>query len=159
MIALIINISIPLVLIVGGYLIGSTVERNHFRSLTRRESQFKDIVVTNLKELPNLGPVSNAAYVDGQAVIGSDYFKTIAAALRGLLGGRMRSLESLMLRARREALVRLLEQARALGATHVLNVRLETSNIGRGSRNKGLIMAEVHAFGTALSAGSPREQA
>ncbi len=150
---------LPVFLIVGGYITGTTVERSHIRSLERREDLFSDIVVTNLKEMPGLSPVQDVAYVDGQAVIGSDYFKTFAAGLRGILGGRMRSLESLMDRARREALLRLLEQARAQGATHVLNVRMETSTVGRGSGRRGLIMAEIHAYGTAVSVGARREQA
>ena len=46
----------------------------------------------------------------------------------------------------REALLRLLEGADELGATHVLNVRYETSSIAA----LGMIAAEIHACGTAI---------
>ncbi len=88
----------------------------------------------------------------GEAVIATDYFKSIATKLRNLIGGEMKSMQSLVDRARREAIVRMLEQADRAGATEVHNVRLETSNIRSASsrqKQKG-ISVEMLAFGTAV---------
>ena len=137
-----------------GYVIGITVENRHFRSLEEREAKLAHIITSNLKTVPVDQVIHRCMYVDGQAVIGSDYFKTFATKVRTFFGGEIRSLERIMERARREATVRMLEAAQMQGATHVYNVRLETSNIGRGmGANKGLIMAEVHVYGTAVNAG------
>lgn len=143
---------VPLLLVIGGFIIGKTVERLHIRSLVTREEAFKHIQVVNLKNVALGGPVRDVTYVDGQAVIGSDYFKTVASSIRGFFGGEIRSLRSIMDRARRESMLRMLERADEIGATLVCNVRIETSNIGRGqgSANAGLIMAEVHTYGTAI---------
>lgn len=144
---------IPLLFIVGGFMTGKTVEILHQRSLDRREQALAHIQLLNLKEVAVGGPIRDVAYVDGQAVIGSDYFKTFASGIRGLFGGEIHSLRTIMNRARREAMVRMLERADEIGATLVCNVRIETSNIGRGhGGNAGLIMAEVHAYGTAICA-------
>ena len=142
----------PLFFLGLGYIIGKTVENRHYRSLEQREATLGHIIVTNLKNVPVNVPIRLGTYVDGQAVIGSDYFKTFASTIRGFFGGEIKSLERIMERARREAIVRMKEAAFANGATHIYNLRLETSNIGRGmGRNKGLIMAEVHAYGTAVT--------
>ena len=141
----------PLFTLGLGYLIGKIVEVRHYRSLEEREAKLQHIIGTNLKNVPEDQIITRCAYVDGQAVISSDYFKTFAAGIRRFFGGEIKSLERIMERARREALVRMKEMAAAQGATHIYNIRLETSNIGRGmGANKGLIMAEIHAYGTAV---------
>lgn len=133
------------------FLVGRAVERKHIRSLDEREARHRDmVVVTNLRKCPATWAVTHAAYVDGQAVIASDYWKSFAASWRNFFGGEMRSLEPLLMRARREAIARMTEEARLQGATVVVNVRLETSSIVRGSRSRGRMAAEVHAYGTAL---------
>ena len=53
--------------------------------------------------------------------------------------------ESLLERGRREALLRMKEDAIAWGAVQILNVHLETS-----SANAGTVALEVIAYGTAI---------
>ena len=98
---------------------------------------------------------SRLKVADYEVVIASDYFKTFAASLRKLVGGELRTYESLMERARREALLRMLESARRLGANCVLNVRFSTSNIGTARRRQAAAMVEVYAYGTALHLSNP----
>ena len=54
--------------------------------------------------------------VTGNVVISVDYFKTVVAGLRNLVGGNVNTYETLLDRARREALLRLQQQALELGA-------------------------------------------
>jgi uncharacterized protein YbjQ (UPF0145 family) len=82
-------------------------------------------------------------------VISVDYFKTVAAGLRGLFGGRIGAYESLLDRARREAILRMQEDARKLGAEAVFNLKFETSRIAQNA-GQGLGSVEVLAYGTAL---------
>ena len=141
---------IPLGLLALGYAIGHHGEKKHLRLLDQREARFKDVMVTDLKHIPPNWRCTQAQLVQGQAVIASDYFKTFAAGLRNFFGGEVRSLETLMARARREAMLRMIEEAAAVGANAVWCVRLETSTIGRGHARRGLAIAEVFAYGTAL---------
>lgn len=140
-----------LALLILGLVVGSITERRHFASLTRREGRFSDIGIVNLKTVRDPETVGAATFVCGDAVIGTDYFKGFVAKLRGIVGGEIHSYETLMQRARREATLRMLQQARDIGATEIWNVRYETSNIrsGAGSRNPA-VSVEIFAFGTAV---------
>ena len=85
----------------------------------------------------------------GSVVVANDYFKTFAASLRNLVGGRMVVYESLVDRGRREALLRMKEDAIAWGASQVVNVRFETSNIA-GQSQQGASAVEIMAYGTGI---------
>jgi uncharacterized protein YbjQ (UPF0145 family) len=143
------NCGIPLTLIGIGFGVGTAIERAHFRDLARREEALRGIVVSNLRTAPSGFVVAPGQLVTGSVVISSDYFKTVAASLKKLIGGEVRSFERMMERARREALCRMLEDAQRRGARTVINVRYETSSIG-GLGPQRMPMAEVIAYGTAL---------
>jgi uncharacterized protein YbjQ (UPF0145 family) len=140
------------VLLVLGFTVGGFNERRHFKQLQLEEQALSHIRVNNLKTVTDLQTIAACAMVSGQVVIGTDYFKSMATSLRGLLGGEMKSAQTLMTRARREALVRLLHQAQTMGAAEVWNVRFASSNIGQSTGKKGsrAMQAELFAWGTAI---------
>jgi len=140
---------VPLLLALG-YTVGTWRERRHLASLDRRERALQEIRYNNLKRITEPQRVRQATLVLGQAVIATDYFKFFAAQLRGIVGGEMRTFNTLLSRARREAIVRMLEEARRIDATEVWNVRLETSNIRSAQRNQPGVSVEIFAFGTAV---------
>ena len=87
----------------------------------------------------------------GNTVVSIDHFKRFLAALRAILGGRIKSYESLLDRARREALLRLKKDAIDRGFHAVINVRLETTRLASSRQGgKGTAGVEVLAFGTGL---------
>lgn len=145
MIELIVPLLVTAVLVVIGLVVGRMREQAHIRELDEREQRAAHIVVTDLKTVPPRMNPSRAAYVSGGAVIATDYFKTIASQLRAIVGGEVKSLGTLIDRARREARLRMVEEAKAGGAVAVINVRIETSDIGGKYP-----MTEVFAYGTAL---------
>ena len=67
----------------------------------------------------------------------------VAAALRGLAGGEVRSYTKLLEDARRQAIDRLVESATAAGANAVVMMRFDSSEIGQ-------TMSEIVAYGTAV---------
>lgn len=140
---------IVLVLLALGLITGSLIESAHFRRLARDEQELSQIVVSDMCRLPANWQGSAPRLVVGQVVIATDYFKVFAAALRKLFGGRMVGYERLAERARREAVVRMLREARNQGANVVWNVRLETSTVGgqQSGRPGGV---EIMAYGTAM---------
>ena len=92
--------------------------------------------------------VREARLVYGNVVISIDYFKKILAGLRNLFGGTVKSYESLIDRARREALLRMKEMAPE--ADMIVNVRIETAAIGRSANKKSIGSVEAIAYGTAI---------
>ena len=149
LIGLLINLGIPVFFILLGYVVGRIIERRHIKSLLAREGSLQLAVLTNLKSVPDR-PVAQTFLVMGSVVIASDYYKTFGAQLKNLVGGRLGTLETLVERARREAILRMREQAAAYGAQLVLNVRLETSTITRSERRTSMPSVEVLAYGTAV---------
>jgi uncharacterized protein YbjQ (UPF0145 family) len=145
------DVGVPLILLVIGYFAGTMAEQSHYKSIRVRELRLRRMPTTNLKRPPPHWKVEKAALVSGSTVISVDYFKRFLAQLRGFVGGRVRSYESLLDRARRESLLRMKEEAAKGGFDAVINVRLESSNIAAPLRNdRGTAGVEVLAFGTAL---------
>ena len=149
-----IQIALPAALLILGFSIGTLVERAHFKRLAKNEAALSHIVLSDLRTFPRHEASAPFGLVTGEVVIASDYFKTFAATLRKIVGGELRTYESLMERARREALVRMLRSAADMGATHVVNIRFSTSNIG-SMRRRGAAMVEMYAYGTAMRAADP----
>jgi len=143
------QIFIPLFMVLVCMLIGKGIELNHFKKLAEREQQFSNIIVTNLKTIPPQYARAESFLVMGSAVIATDYFKVFAAGLRTLFGGEMKSYVTLMERARREAVLRMLEQAAGQGASAVWNIRYETSTT-QGQQRKKPGGVEILVYGTAL---------
>jgi len=136
-----------------GYLVGGYLERRHFRSIRDREAEYQRVLTFNSTRLPEeaaLAGASSCDFVSGNVVISIDYFKRLAAGLRGLIGGRVGAYETLVDRARREALLRMKEDAMAKDLNMIFGVRLETSSIAKGSSGQ-LGMVEVFAYGTGVS--------
>ncbi|MEM7220359.1 MAG: YbjQ family protein [Pseudomonadota bacterium] len=147
-----IELGVFVVLLGCGYFFGRAAENRHFASIRRREEELRDVLVFNGRELPPEA-VGGGMLVTGSVVISVDYFKRVLAGLRGIFGGRITSYESLLERARREALLRMKDEAARLGAGCVVNARVETSSISQG-RGDSIGSVEVLAFGTAVGLSS-----
>ena len=148
------QLAVFLGLLAVGFFFGRAAERNHFASIVQREEQLRAIRTFTLRQPPPSSSPPETALVGGNAVIAIDYFKRIAAILRSLVGGRIGAFETLVERARREAILRMQQEASDMGAHSIINVRLETASITKGSSNQTTCI-EVYAYGTALiKAGS-----
>ncbi len=133
------------------FFVGRHLEKKHLASLRERELATSPTRAVTIRHPLEDKPVLRAEMVSGSVVISLDYFKRIAAALRSLVGGNVRAFEPLLVRARREALLRMKEDAIARGYRGVINVRLETSRLASGrSDGKGTAGVEVLAFGTGI---------
>jgi len=137
-----------IVLVSLGYFFGKRAENKHFKSLIEREEKLNSLPAMASRMPPQDGKYDQIL-VSGSVVIANDYFKTFVAGLRNLFGGKISTYESLLDRARREALLRLKEQAKQMNADLIFNVKYETANIS-GQTSKKPPIIEAHAYGTAL---------
>ncbi len=155
MLELILNYGLPILLLLAAYFIGTWLERRHFRSIRKRESEYAEFPVVTFDTMPADWTASSATLVSGSVVVSLDYFKRVIAGLRGLVGGRIKTYEPLLDRARREAMLRMIEDARRDGYDAVFNVRLETSRLANSRGDgKGTAGVEMLAFGTAVKFAS-----
>lgn len=139
-----------LVLFVVGYFAGRWNERRHYESIRSREAQMARVLVFTSRFPPPSTARMSTALVAGSAVISEDFFKGVLAGLYSFFGGRVRSYESLLDRARREAVLRMKDEAQALGAGMIVNVKFQTFAIG-GRAAESVKGVEILAYGTALS--------
>ena len=133
------------------YVTGHLIEAKHYNSIKERESKFLNLPVITTKHLPEQqAGFQEARLVYGSVVVSIDYFKRVLAGLRNIFGGEISSFETLIDRARREAILRMKESAQ--GADTIINLRLETSRIGQAANKKDQLGSiEVFAYGTAIS--------
>lgn len=138
-------------LILAGYFVGSSVEKKHFKKLAIEERELMHIPHTSLKRFPK-GITGTPYFIHTSVVISQDYFKKIMSLLVNVFGGRIHAYETLMDRARREAVVRLKKEALRKGAHQIYNLRLETSSINGGNDGgkNNIVTIEVIAYATAL---------
>ncbi|BCS98836.1 metal-binding protein [Desulfoluna limicola] len=138
-----------IVLVALGYTAGSLAEKSHYRSIVKRENELLTLPAVTLKKFQADDEIRGTMMVSGSVVISIDYFKRFLARLRNIFGGRVKSYETLVDRARREAILRMKESAP--GADIIVNIRMETSTIGNSANKKKMIgSVETLAYGTAI---------
>ncbi len=65
------------------------------------------------------------------------------ASLKNIVGGELKGYTELLTDSRRQAVDRMIDQARQLGANAIVNIRFSTSSVAQGA-------AELYAYGTAV---------
>jgi len=145
------------VILLGAWISGGILERRHLKNLLLLESGSQGVLAVTIEDLPPDWHVESCELVMGNVVISQDYFKRVAASIKGVFGGNLRVFEPLLERARREALIRMKGVAHARGFDTIINVRIETATMAsaRGD-GKGTAGVEILAFGTAISLSKER---
>jgi len=144
-----IEIGITALLLLIGVLFGTRAQKKHIANIKAREAAMAHMIVTTLKTLPTLS--QPPVLVTGSVVIAFDYFRRFIAGFVMLVGGRITMYEDMLDRARREALLRMLEEAEAAGSREVHNVRFEFSRVGASAKGANIGGgAELLAYGTAV---------
>lgn len=102
-----------------------------------------DILIVNTETVPGRDIVQLYGVVSGSSVRAKHLGRDFMAGLKNLVGGELKGYTELLQEARAEALGRMQDQARQVGANAVVNVRFSTSAIAQGA-------AELFAYGTAV---------
>ena len=142
-------------LLLVAFFTGEWIERRHYESIRRREQRWQRMPAITFRRPPDSWDVAESGMVMGNTVVSVDYFKRFLAGLRLIFGGREKSYESLLDRARREAVLRLKKEAMDCGYHAVVNLRLETSRLANGRGSQGTAGVEILAFGTGLKLHQP----
>lgn len=101
------------------------------------------MLVTNIDILPDKRIMEHLGLVQGSSVRAKHVGRDIMAGLKNIFGGELKGYTELLQESRAEAMERMIEQAEAVGANAVLNVRFSTSSVAAGA-------AELFAYGTAV---------
>ena len=101
------------------------------------------MILSNTEEIPGRTIREFYGVVTGSTVRAKHIGRDLMASLKNLVGGELKGYTELLQEARQEALERMSEQARSIGANAVVNVRFSTSSVAQGA-------AELFAYGTAV---------
>ena len=104
-----------------------------------------DVMVTTTEHLPGYRIKKVLGMVSGSVVRARHLGRDILASLRNIVGGEIKEYTELLAQSRDEAIKRMVEKAKGLGANAVIGIRFTTSAIMSGA-------AEVVAYGTAVIA-------
>ena len=142
------DLALFLTLLTLGYFAGRATENRHYKSILLREKASIRLPAVTGNLLPQEDQIAKSFLVSGSCVVSIDYFKRILAGLRNIMGGRITSYETLIDRARREAILRM--KYEALGSHIIVNTRVETASVFSSVNQKGIGSVEVFAYGTAI---------
>lgn len=101
------------------------------------------ILITSTESIPGKNVTEVLGVVRGSTVRARNVGRDIGAALKGLVGGEVKTYTEMTAAAREEAYNRMVNQAIELGADAVVNVRFTTSMVMAGA-------SEMLAYGTAV---------
>lgn len=94
--------------------------------------------------------VRTLGLVRGNTIRARHIGRDIMAGLRNIVGGEVTEYTKLLAESREQALDRMVEEARGLGANAILDVRFTTSMVMQGA-------AELLAYGTAVVVESAKD--
>ncbi|HOI51646.1 MAG TPA: YbjQ family protein [Azonexus sp.] len=101
------------------------------------------MIVTNIETVPGKTIVKHLGLVNGSTVRSKHVGRDLMAGLKNIFGGELKGYTELLTESREEAMQRMIDQAKAIGANAVVNVRFSTSSVAAGA-------AELFAYGTAV---------
>ncbi len=102
-----------------------------------------NILVTNIESIPGFVVKKHLGLVQGSTVRAKHFGRDIMAGFKNMVGGELKGYTELLEESRQQALDRMKEEARRIGANAVINVRFSTANIAAGA-------SEILAYGTAV---------
>ncbi len=140
------DIIILVSLLVLGLIFGTMAEKKHYKSIRKREEEYLFLPINTFKRSYQ-NDIKEVKLVSGSVVVSIDFFKKFFAALVNFFGGNIKTYETLLDRARREAILRMKEKA--LDSKEIVNVKIETSSISKNAQG-GVGSVEVIAYGTAI---------
>lgn len=145
MFALEIGFAILFMLVV--FLISRYREKRFWQRVEDREVALSAIGISTRKAITEASQIS---LVHASIVVGQGHYRRFVAMLIKLVGGELNAYADLNERARREAVNRLKEEAKILGASEIINVRFTTSSLLSLNSKGGLHAVEITASGTAV---------
>ncbi len=101
------------------------------------------MIVVTTETVPGRQVVEALGVVRGSTIRAKHLGKDIMAGLRGIVGGEVKEYTEMLTETRNESVQRMKQEARALGADAVVNLRFSTSQVMAGA-------AELLAYGTAV---------
>lgn len=99
--------------------------------------------LVNTESIPGKEIIEMYGIVSGSTVRAKHVGRDIMAGLKNIVGGELKGYTELLQESRKEAMDRMVEQAKSMGANGVVNIRFATSSVAQGA-------SELYVYGTAV---------
>jgi len=106
-------------------------------------SSLNKFLIVTTDEIPGYRIVKVIGLVSGSVVRARHIGKDFLATIRNIVGGEVTEYTELLAQAREDAINRMIQKARNLGANAVVGLRFATTAVASGA-------AEILAYGTAV---------
>ena len=101
------------------------------------------MILSNLESVPGHTISKQLDVVYGSTVRSKHVGRDFMAGLKNIVGGELKGYTELLEESRQEAMDRMIQKAKAMGANAVVGIRFSTSNIAQGA-------SELFVYGTAV---------
>ena len=101
------------------------------------------MILTNIESVPGKTVMEHFGLVSGSTIRAKHIGRDLMASLKNLVGGELKGYTQLLQESRQQAMDRMVEEARLMGANAIVNIRFSTSSVAQGA-------AELYAYGTAV---------
>ncbi len=101
------------------------------------------MLLTNLEYVPGKNISKHLGLVQGSTVRAKHVGRDFMAGIKNIFGGELKGYTELLHESREEAIDRMCQQAKSIGANAILNIRFSTSTITQGA-------SELYVYGTAV---------
>ncbi|MBT8333483.1 MAG: YbjQ family protein [Desulfobacterales bacterium] len=100
--------------------------------------------LSNIETIPGTSIVTSHGIVSGSSVRAKHVGRDLMASVKNVFGGELKGYTELLSESRDQALSRMKEEATALGANGIVNIRFSTSSVTAGA-------SEIYVYGTAVT--------
>jgi uncharacterized protein YbjQ (UPF0145 family) len=105
--------------------------------------RIEEFAISSANDIPGYNIVETKGFVYGLTVRSRGAGGQIGASVRSLFGGEIKEYVSMMEESREEALNRVIDHAKELGANAIVAIRFDSNEISD-------VMQEILAYGTAV---------
>ncbi|NIN61118.1 MAG: YbjQ family protein [Gammaproteobacteria bacterium] len=101
------------------------------------------MLLSTLEYVPGKNISKHLGLVQGSTVRAKHVGRDFMAGIKNIFGGELKGYTELLHESREEAIDRMRQQAKSIGANAILNIRFSTSTITQGA-------SELYVYGTAV---------
>lgn len=101
------------------------------------------MLISNIETIPGKTIVEYFGLATGSTVRAKHFGRDIMAGFKNIVGGELKGYSELLSESRKEAMERMIAEAKSSGANAIVNVRFSTSSVAQGA-------AELYCYGTAV---------
>jgi uncharacterized protein YbjQ (UPF0145 family) len=150
LIILVIYFGGPLLMLALAFFAGNWIAKRHEAQMALRREALGAMEISDISTYLRPDPSAPCPQMlNAEVTLGIDHFRGFMGRLKNIFGGEVRSYQATLDRARREAILRVMEQAHAEGMNAVANLRVDFVDIsGNATMARKASMVTIQASAT-----------